>query len=505
MSLKAEIETWSAALDFYDAQNFDQALSKFEDIADSSKILFNIGLIYATLGEHEVAIENFHAATNLDQYLAVAYFQCGVSNFLLGFYEEAIKDFEDALLYLRGNLTIDYDQLGLKFRLYSCEVLFNKGLAMIYLGNEVEGMADMQEAKREKQTAEHAVIDEAISDRGDGYTVFSIPVGVLYRPSANKVKNLASKNYLGQAKLVAATDATETFVGFTGAARAAAKNGLDVVTSAGPSSSGSVDDSMPPIQRRGTTAARIEGTSTRAGSLTANDLRRRPSDNTSAVTPSRLQRSATSNTYGSRSKLAPTIEEALPRSSSRQPTDSRLNRLAEKSSYGDLLDSYDYDQTGMAGGEHYKSDRIADWAKINPGPSSVRAGNSSSIATPVRGGSLRRAPTIGSQYDDGYGSGADYPDTVSSFTPMTKIRVKLHHASDTRGMSVDPEMPLSAFSNKVIKKFSLSPQMSMKFRDEEGSMISLLDEDDWESAVDTARSYAKGRAEGKIEVWVEDT
>lgn len=70
----------------------------FQDIADSSKILFNIGLIYATLGEHEVAVENFRAATNLDQYLAVAYFQCGVSNFLLGLYDEAIKNFEDALL-----------------------------------------------------------------------------------------------------------------------------------------------------------------------------------------------------------------------------------------------------------------------------------------------------------------------------------------------------------------------------------------------------------------------
>lgn len=62
-----------------------------------------MGLIYATLGEHEAAVENFNAATSLDQYLAVAYFQCGVSNFLLARYELALKDFEEALLYLRGN------------------------------------------------------------------------------------------------------------------------------------------------------------------------------------------------------------------------------------------------------------------------------------------------------------------------------------------------------------------------------------------------------------------
>ena len=32
-----------------------------------------MGIINATLGEHAVAVELFNAATNLDQYLAVAY------------------------------------------------------------------------------------------------------------------------------------------------------------------------------------------------------------------------------------------------------------------------------------------------------------------------------------------------------------------------------------------------------------------------------------------------
>ena len=35
-------------------------------------------------------------------------------------------------------------------------------------------MADFGEATADKVTAEHAVIDEAIQDRGAGYTVFSI-------------------------------------------------------------------------------------------------------------------------------------------------------------------------------------------------------------------------------------------------------------------------------------------------------------------------------------------
>jgi tetratricopeptide (TPR) repeat protein len=215
-SLKAELDTWAAALKAYDEQDFPKALDLFSGIADSSKILTNMGLIYATIGEHEAAVQQFMAAIALDPFLAIAYFQCGVSNFLLSRYDVALQNFDDALLYLRGNQTINYEQIGLKFKLFSPEVLFNKGLSHIYLGYPAEGLAEMEDARNLKVTDEHDVIDDAIKDRGEGYTVFSIPVGVLYRPSENKLKNSKSKDYLGKAKLVAASDATDAFTEFTG-------------------------------------------------------------------------------------------------------------------------------------------------------------------------------------------------------------------------------------------------------------------------------------------------
>jgi hypothetical protein len=49
-----------------------------------------------------------------------------------------------------------------------------------------------------------------------GYTVFSIPVGVVYRPNQAKVKNLKTKDYLGKARLVAASDRSNAFTGFAG-------------------------------------------------------------------------------------------------------------------------------------------------------------------------------------------------------------------------------------------------------------------------------------------------
>lgn len=51
-----EIETWVAALGNYDNNEFEEALKEFEKVADTSKILFNMGVIHATLGEHEKAV-----------------------------------------------------------------------------------------------------------------------------------------------------------------------------------------------------------------------------------------------------------------------------------------------------------------------------------------------------------------------------------------------------------------------------------------------------------------
>ena len=109
-------------------------------------------------------MECFQRAINRDQYLAVAYFQQGVSNFLTGDFEEALANFNDTLLYLRGNKFIDYDQLGLKYKLYSCEVLFNRGLCYVYLKQKETGLCDLKYASKEKVTPDHDVIDEAIQE-----------------------------------------------------------------------------------------------------------------------------------------------------------------------------------------------------------------------------------------------------------------------------------------------------------------------------------------------------
>lgn len=47
--------------------------------------------------------------------------------------------------------------------------------------------------------------------------MFSVRVGLLYRPNESKVRNVKTKDYLGKARLVAASDQRDAFTGFTGA------------------------------------------------------------------------------------------------------------------------------------------------------------------------------------------------------------------------------------------------------------------------------------------------
>jgi hypothetical protein len=54
-----------------------------------------------------------------------------------------------------------------------------------------------------------------------GVSLSQQPVGILYRPPENKMRNAKPKDYLGKAKLVAAESATEAYTTFTGATRMA--------------------------------------------------------------------------------------------------------------------------------------------------------------------------------------------------------------------------------------------------------------------------------------------
>ncbi|KZT69729.1 hypothetical protein DAEQUDRAFT_669103 [Daedalea quercina L-15889] len=525
MSLKAELEAWAAALKAYDEEDFEKSLELFSTIADSSKILTNMGLIYATLGEHEAAVEQFAAATQLDQYLAVGYFQSGVSNFLLGRYDLALSDFDDALLYMRGNADINYEQLGLKFKLYSAEVLFNKGLTRIYLGEVDQGLQELQEARKEKATEEHNVIDDAITDRGEGYTVFSIPVGVLYRPAEKKLKNAKTKDYMGKAKLVAAEDASEAFTEFTGVARMKQSMGLTPdatspltrsATVANPVPPPKTDDDFraPPLVRAKTTIN--ASVSPRPGPASA-PAERAP--NSLASTPrsgSPPSAFARSNTTAGRmgggggptrglSIRKPGMPSPGPASAPPQPGPGGVRTTEIYDSY---LDGYGDEplppvpERPAAGATAPR--RAGTMRQRSQAPQSMYSNPSSAGGMrrrPTRRPTMSRRAQSAYEEEEGYESG-EWDDGPMD---LMKIRVKLHYKDDVRGMAFTPEMPWEEFLERVTTKFSRALDgLGMKFKDEDGGMVSLRDEMDYELAVETAREGAKGKPEGRLEIWCTD-
>jgi hypothetical protein len=53
--------------------------------------------------------------------------------------------------------------LGLDYKLYSCEILFNRGICYMHLGEEELGRKDFETASKEKQLPDHARVDLTLS------------------------------------------------------------------------------------------------------------------------------------------------------------------------------------------------------------------------------------------------------------------------------------------------------------------------------------------------------
>ncbi|EFZ02913.1 tetratricopeptide domain protein [Metarhizium robertsii] len=514
MSLKLEIETWVAALARYDNNEFDDALGEFDRIADTSKILFNMGVIHATLGEHEKAVECYQRAIRLDQYLAVAYFQQGVSNFLLGDFEEALANFNDTLLYLRGNTMIDYAQLGLLFKLYSCEVLFNRGLCYIYLQQREAGMQDLSYAVKEKVVEDHNVIDEAIREEAEGYTVFSIPVGVVYRPNEAKVRNLKTKDYLGKARLVAASDRSNAFTGFTGSEiKNAGQNEVKDDRPADNISFAATNLVKPGIQSRRQQSE--PPTSRNVFPPTPPPENDRPNRgsvrNGSRPTPAKL--TIQTQDIGRKYEKAPSPEEiratrsassSVSRGFSRRdlpPMQRRPTRPIEEEDEADPADLYDMYQG--RGGESSMSRDSRPSTRSRQQPRYPEEDDGSDYDGSLGGAEFEMV----SNNRRRQGSRSD-SRAASRRPEIRKIRVKVH-ADDVRYLMIGTAIEFQDLVDRIKDKFGLRRRFKIKIKDEDmpdGDMITIGDEDDLEMAIQSATNQARRqRLEvAKMEIWIFD-
>ncbi|KAF8717258.1 MutS family domain IV, partial [Rhizoctonia solani] len=549
ISLKAELEAWANALNAYDAEDFQKALELFEPISDTSRILTNIGLILATIGEHERAIERFKQATESDTYLAIAYFQCGVSCFLLGDYESAFEQFESALMWLRGNQAINYEQIGLNFRLYTSEILFNRGLCLLNSGRPEAAMQDLLAAQKEKSTPEHDVIDDAIREQGEGYTVFSIPVGVLFRPNPNKIKNLKTKDYLGKARLISRDGSKyEAFDGVDPSELAFGRERPPLTATSDPGRRPGVPSKEGANLGRsssdlgGTSAPRnpvgLSRAATTAVSNPTNrpsfELRREPESLIRAATTVRPMRPASpprslrpASPPRPAPAPAPKLRSPEPAAAATLPA---TRGLSVRRPPGVLKptpalpppeedDAYDGYVGRSAGSDNQWVEEPVSITSHSRAPSRSASamGGRTQASYPTRSPSqhtvrraLSRKGTAMSRrtrsYDEeeGYvsGSGGDYEEAQFE---TTKIRVRLRFKNDLRGMAIMPDISCDDFMDRVCVKFGREyGDLSIKFVDDDGAKVTIMDESDFELAIETARAAALKGKESRLEIWCDE-
>lgn len=88
---------------------------------------------------------------------------------------------------------------------------------------------------------------------------------------------------------------------------------------------------------------------------------------------------------------------------------------------------------------------------------------------------------------------------------ITKFRIKVHAAHDTRYIIVGPSVQLGEFEGRIRDKFGFSSALKIKMRDD-GDMVTMVDQEDLDLLLMSAKEFARreGSELGKMEVWVEE-
>ncbi|NXT00999.1 NCF2 factor, partial [Jacana jacana] len=217
MSLVETISLWQEGVCAADRKEWKAALDAFTAVQNPpAKICFNIGCIHLVLGKLAEAEEAFTRSIGCDKHLAVAYFQRGTVFYQRQNHEKAIKDFKEALAQLRGNQLIDYKILGLRHKLFACEILYNIGLVYATTEDWKKAEEHLTLAMSMKSEPQHNKIDRAMEAilKQKLCDLVAIPTGKLFRPNEKQVAQLEKKDYLGKATVVASVVDKDDFSGF---------------------------------------------------------------------------------------------------------------------------------------------------------------------------------------------------------------------------------------------------------------------------------------------------
>lgn len=387
-----------------------------------------------------------------------------------------------------------------------------------------------------------------------GYTVFSIPVGVVYRPNEAKVRNLKTKDYLGKARLVAASDRSNSFTGFAGSEIKNVRNEMPMLSA------------MANYYEVPPTPANMKSLGQATGKEAKDD---RPTDNISFAASNLVKPGLQSRRQQPellRQQSEPPMQQSEPPRQQSEPPTSRdlfpptpppenerpgISRGASVRNGGPKpqLAKLNMDRIRPSGGfEKTSASPQAQEPRRKPlrtassgaSPAGPSRGHSQRGGTPMsaeeqeynddlydmyqsgsvsRGNrsqcSRRNVPRYieeeeqdGSSFDDGSFDEGDFEmvdsrrgnsipklsRAPSQRTEVRKVRVKVHAAEDVRYVMVPAAIEWPDFVDKIRDKFGLRRRFKIKVQDDDvpdGDMITMGDQDDLDMVLMTVNSVAR--------------
>uniref|UniRef100_UPI00358F7093 NADPH oxidase activator 1 n=1 Tax=Myxine glutinosa TaxID=7769 RepID=UPI00358F7093 len=207
MALLESVRLWLEGVRAAERGEWGNALALFREVCNrSSCVAFNEGCAHLALGHLRDATKAFDETIFRDGHLAVGFYQRGITLFLSEHFEESLQDFEKAMNCLRGNALIDYKQLGLRFKLYACEVLQNMALVLAVLKRWDNAIKVLGRAKDTCQKHKHQTLEGALeaAKHHQQWKLLLLPPEELFQPNKKYVDQLESKDFLGKPQLVAA-------------------------------------------------------------------------------------------------------------------------------------------------------------------------------------------------------------------------------------------------------------------------------------------------------------
>ncbi|CAI5685791.1 NADPH oxidase activator 1 [Oreochromis niloticus] len=211
------LQLWQNSVEAVDAKDWPTALAKLNEISDpTSRTLFNTASCYLALGQLDLALKALDLTIAKDERLAVAFFQRGAVMMEMGRLEEALSDYIWAQKHMRENVVIDYKQLGLRFKLYSWQVLYNAAAVYCRMGQWEQARDVLLSASQEKGPGRGGSMEAALESIRSKQALdpLLVPEGVVFRPRKQDVEQLQQRDFLGKATVISSMIPNDDFGGF---------------------------------------------------------------------------------------------------------------------------------------------------------------------------------------------------------------------------------------------------------------------------------------------------